>query len=324
MNAGNLDLMIIDNLEIGIVILDDAARIVHINRWFSRHSGLAIEQTLGQALLQIIPEATNTRLEHAIQHAIVHHLPSLLSPALHGSLLPLYQTPRQRQRDQRMQQMIHVMPLHAARHNAACLIQISDVTANISRERLLRQQTEVLRRNTTHDALTGVANRRKFDETLDSEFKKAQLGHSPLALLLVDLDQFSAYNQHYGRERGDAALLEIAGLLHDAVRPASDLVARYAGDKLALILPGMEEQEASRFAEALRQRIAALAIPGAAPEIAPHLTVSIGATAVRPGNDADTHTLLSSADVALYQAKHDGRNRAVMFSPNNGNFITCS
>jgi len=324
MSPGSMDAMIVDSLEVGIVVLDADARIVYANRWFERHSGFTAGQAIGQPLLQLIPEAGNTRLEHAIEHATRHHLPSLLSPALHGTLLPLYPTAQERQRGQRMQQMIHVLPLRGEPDNGACLIQISDVTANISRERLLRQQSETLRRNTTQDTLTGVANRRKFDETLASEFHKARLKHSSLALLIVDLDLFSAYNGLYGRERGDAMLAQVAGELRDAARPVGDLVARYAGDEFALILPGMSESETSQLAERLRQQIAKQGWPHAASSIAPQLTISIGAATMHPGDEGDTHTLLSSADVALYQAKHDGRNRAILFSPVDGSFKLCA
>lgn len=324
MMPGSLDAMIMDTLEVGIVVLDSNACILHANRWFSRHSGWSAEEVIGQPILQLIPEAKNTRLEHAIEHATRHRLPSLLSPALHGSLLPLYQTPQERQRGQRMHQMTHVLPLRNEHSTAACLIQISDVTANISRERLLRQQSETLRRNTTQDSLTGAANRRKFDDTLAEEFHKARLKHTPLALLIVDLDRFSAYNSLHGREEGDALLTKVAGQLHDAVRSIGDLVARYAGDKFALILPGMDERETSQLAEHLRQRIASQAWPHAGSNIAAHLTISVGAATMHPGDDTDIHTLLSSADVALYQAKHEGCNRAVLFSPLDGNFKICS
>lgn len=324
MTPGSMESIIADSLEVGIVVLDKHGHIVFANRWFARHSGFSASETIGQAWQELIPEAGNTRLEHAIEHATRHHLPSLLSPALHGSLLPLYPTAEDRQRGQRMQQMIHVLPLRGEPGSGACLIQISDVTANISRERLLRQQSETLRRNTTQDSLTGVANRSKFDASLSAEFHKAKIKHSPLALLIVDLDLFSAYNSFYGRDRGDEILAQLATELLDAIRPVGDLVARYAGDEFAIILPGISEDETSLLAESLRTRIAAHGWPHAGSSIAPHLTVSIGAATMHPGEDTDTHTLLSSADVALYQAKHDGRNRAVLFSPIDGSFTVCT
>lgn len=314
---------VIDSLEVGLVILDGERRILHCNRWLSQRSGLDCASIGERRFGEVFPEAADSRLAQAIEHAIDDHLPSLLSPALHGTLLPLYQTPDDRRREKRMQQMIHVMPL---RDNspACCLIQVSDMTANISRERLLRQQTEMLRRTTTQDALTGVANRRQFDEMLAAEFHKAQQNQLPLGLMIVDLDLFSAYNTHYGRDQGDACLSAIANLLRDAVRPALDLVARYGGDEFALILPGISEKDICRLAENLRLRTATLAITNVATNLGKHLSVSIGATVMQPVGEADTHTLLSSADVALYQAKHDGRNRAIYFALDEGSFRLCS
>lgn len=315
--------MVIDSLEVGVVILDEDARILHSNRWLSQRCGQPSEALNGRPFEEAFPNAAGSRLQQAIQHAIRDHLPSLLSPALHGTLLPLYQTPADRRAEKRMQQMIHVLPL---RDNspAKCLIQISDMTANISRERLLRQQTETLRRTTTQDALTGVANRRQFDAMLATEFHKAQRQQQPLGLMIVDLDLFNDYNGLYGRDKGDECLIEIAALLRDAIRPAVDLLARYGGDEFALILPASSEKEICRLAENLRLRIATLAIANTASPLAKHLTVSIGATVMLPVGQADTHTLLSSADVALYQAKNEGRNRAIYFSLEEGGFRRCS
>ena len=314
---------IIDHLELGIVILNSEQRVLHGNRWLAERSGRSDTPFCDRLFGEIFPESSGTRLEQAIRHAIHDRLPSLLSPALHGTLLPLYRTPEDRHLERRMQQMIHVLPLGDT-SAASCLIQISDVTANISRERLLRQQTENLRRTTTQDALTGAANRHQFDETLGTEFRKARNNRHPLGLMIVDIDRFSTYNTQFGRNEGDTSLRKIAAMLIDAVRPGIDLVARYGGDKFALILPGMSVKEVCQLAEALRSRISTLAMTTSATGIARYLTVSIGTSVMQPEGEADTHTLLSSADVALYQAKHDGRDRAIYFSPAEGSFKPCA
>ncbi len=312
---------VLDNLEVGVVILDHASRILHSNRWLARRAGMDSEILAGQDFAEAFPAAAGTRLAQAIQHAIRDRLPSLLSPALHGTLLPLFQTPEDRARGRRMQQMIHVMPLRDGAPDAACLIQISDMTANISRERLLRQQTETLRRSTTQDALTGVANRRMFDTTLAAEFIKAQRTQQPIGLMIIDVDQFAAYNEQHGRAQGEARLVEIAAVLKDAIRPAGDLAARYGTDEFALILPGSNEAEVRHLAASLILQVATLARAHGSP----YPTISIGCAAMQPScsSEADTHTLLSSADVALFQAKHDGRNRAIYFAPEDGSFRHC-
>lgn len=315
---------VIDRLEIGLIVLDDAHRVLHWNRWLSMRSDHTPEQANGQTIESIFPEITSSRLQHAIEHATRDGLPSLLSPALHGTLLPLYQTAGDRRQERRMQQMIHVLPLRDQSSQSACLIQISDMTATISRERLLRQQAENLRRTTSEDSLTCIPNRRKFDEVLANEFRKAQNRGSTIAVAIADIDRFSDYNALYGREAGDQVLAEVANIFRHAIRPANDLVARYGGEEFAFILPEMQEKDACQFAENLRLRVATQAITNESSSVARHVTVSIGITVMAPGNDADTHTLISSADVALYQAKHEGRNQAILFSIDDGNFKACN
>lgn len=315
---------VIDRLEIGLIILDDEQRVLHWNRWFATRSNYPAELAKGQTLESIFPEITNSRLNIAIQHAIKDGLPSLLSPALHGTLLPLYQTAADRRQEKRMQQMIHVLPLGDQSSKSSCIVQISDMTANISRERLLRQQAENLRRSNNEDTLTRLPNRRKFDEVLASEFHKAQSGQLPVAVAIADIDHFSDYNAMYGRESGDKALADVAAIFRSAIRPLADLVGRYGGEEFAFVLPGMSEEEACCFAENLRLRVAAQGITNESSAIAKVLTVSIGITVMVPDESADTHTLISSADVALYQAKHEGRNQTVYFSIEDGSFRRCA
>lgn len=320
--AGDTLYAVIDSLEAGVVLLDGERRILHWNRWLERRSGLASREVAGRRLEDVLPVIAGSRLDQAVSHAIRDRLPSLLSPALHGTLLPLYQTPDDRRRERRLQQLTHVIaPLRAGA--VACMIQISDVTANISRERQLRQQTDSLRRSWTQDALTGLANRRAFDEALDREFAQARQSEQSIGLLIADLDHFTDYNARYGREQGDAALRRIAATLTDGWVDAGDLIARHGGQAFAVLLPGAGRADVCRLASQLRDRIARLGISFAGSPLADHLTVSIGTTAMHPTTEADTHTLRSSADVALFQAKHDGRDRAVFFSAADGSFQPC-
>lgn len=314
---------VVDRLETGIIVLDANCCVLHWNRWLAARSGIEASRADGRPLNVVLPEIIGTRLAMAVDHAIRDHLPSLLSPALHGTLLPLYQNADDRRLERRMHQLIHVLPLDDQPQTAACVIQVSDMTATVSRERVLRQQAEHLRRTTNHDALTGLANRRNFDETLANEFTKAQRAGRPLALIIADLDHFNDYNTRYGRERGDASLREIAETLRHAVQPVGDLVARYGGDEFAFILPGMEAEAARRFAESLRLRVHTLHIAHEAVS-SRLLTASLGLAVFVPSVEADTNTLLSSAEIALYQAKHEGRNRAICFSLEDGSFKVCA
>lgn len=314
---------VIDRLEIGLIVIDKDHRVLHWNRWLSSRSGWSPDAATGRPLEELFPEMASSRLNMALQHAIQDGLPSLLSPALHGTPLPLFQSETERQQGKRMQQLIHVLPLRDESSQSACVIQISDMTATISRERLLRQQAENLRRSTSEDALTRIPNRRKFDEMLASEFHKAQLHSQPLAIAIADIDLFTNYNAMYSREGGDKALQDIADIFRNAIRPGVNMVARYGGEEFGFILPGMSEVEACHFAEDMRLRVMAQGITNHSTPHGKYLTVSLGITTMTPDNQADTHTLISSADVALYQAKHEGRNRAIYFSVETGNFKTC-
>ncbi len=314
---------VLDRLETGVIVVDTHQNILHWNRWMARRSALSVEEALGKSLYFAFPEALGTRLAFAVEQAIGHGLPALLSPALNGTLLPLFQTSDDRRQQRRMQQLIHVLPLHDAHQNGACIIQITDMTANISRERLLRQQADNLKRKTAEDPLTGLPNRRRFDELLADEFRKAQAHQTPITLLVADIDYFSRYNGHYGRDLGDKVLTEISRLFRGMIRPGQDTLARYGGEEFALILPGLSADEVCAFAERLRLALQALALSNEASASSRLVTVSIGLSRMVPDTLTDTHTLVSSADVALYQAKHEGRNRSVFFAMDSGQFKTC-
>jgi diguanylate cyclase (GGDEF)-like protein len=314
---------VLNSLESGIIILDQEQKVLYWNDWFSQRNGQNTESATGLKLSESLPGLANNRLEQAIEQAIKHKLPSLLSPALHGAILPLYQSTSDRKLNQRLQQLIHVIPLRND-PAAACLIQITDVTANISRERQLRQQTDKLRRTTTHDEVTGLDNRRTFDATLDQEFAKAKTSAQGLALIIGDLDQFNDINTNQSREAGDACLKEVAKIFQKAIRPNDDFAARYGGDEFALILPGYDKEGAFSLARNICQQVRELKTGNAISNMAGGLTMSLGISVLIPGieTDTDTDTLLSSVEVALYQAKSEGRNQAVYFSMDDSSFET--
>jgi diguanylate cyclase (GGDEF)-like protein/PAS domain S-box-containing protein len=159
----------------------------------------------------------------------------------------------------------------------------------------------------TRDGLTGLANRRCFDETLHAEWARALRQKQPLSLLMVDVDNFKAYNDANGHLGGDECLKRIATAVASEMR-ANDLVARYGGEEFAVILPNQSLKGAAIVAERIRCRVEQLQVPNplAATQ---HVTVSIGAATaiVSPQNDASQ--LVAIADAALYRAKHMGRNR---------------
>jgi diguanylate cyclase (GGDEF)-like protein len=182
----------------------------------------------------------------------------------------------------------------------------------------------------TRDSLTGLANRRCFDDTLQAEWTRATRSEQPLSLLMVDVDHFKAYNDQHGHLGGDACLKQIAGAVAGEMR-ANDLVARYGGEEFAVILPNQSLKGAAIVAERIRARVEQLHMPGAptmtavsgaaarpavalAEEASPAsvVTVSIGAATAMASHQHTASELVAIADAALYRAKHMGRNRISM------------
>jgi two-component system chemotaxis family response regulator WspR len=171
-----------------------------------------------------------------------------------------------------------------------------------------------LRQLAALDGLTGIANRRRFDEVLDAEWQRGRRDGKPLSVLMCDIDYFKRYNDHFGHPGGDACLRQVAALLATQMRRPPDLAARYGGEEFALVLPATDAAGASLVAEACLAQLRAHAIahPGS-----PHaiVTMSIGVASTVPDNEGDVDLLIRRADKALYAAKSDGRNRVVMAPP---------
>ena len=177
--------------------------------------------------------------------------------------------------------------------------------------RALEQANNKLEQLSMSDGLTGIANRRCFDRRLAEEWQRHVLEQRPLALLLVDVDCFKSLNDASGHLYGDECLRELARLCSAAVRDGADLVARYGGEELALLLPHCDLDNAMRIAERLRAEVEAKAMAHPASPVAPHVTVSIGISTVRPCPSLSAEALIEASDVALYSAKQQGRNRVL-------------
>ena len=162
------------------------------------------------------------------------------------------------------------------------------------------------------DGLTGIANRRRFDEVLKSEWQRGQREKRPLSLLMCDIDQFKTYNDSHGHLAGDLCLKKVAAVLNSTLKRPADLAARYGGEEFALILPDTEREGALQIAEKCRQGIEALAIANAGSSAAHLITISIGVCCIVPSKDMMAEDLIDMADRGLYDAKQQGRNRVVV------------
>jgi diguanylate cyclase (GGDEF)-like protein len=192
------------------------------------------------------------------------------------------------------------------------MIEIRDVSGMVERERRLMDHAESLRARSYVDGLTGIANRRYFDVALDRELRRAQRMKGQLALLLVDIDSFKAYNDHFGHQQGDTCLTTVAQALASKLKRPADVAARYGGEEFAAILPDTSLDQALLLANAIREHVASLALPHASSAHWPVVTLSIGVAAFDPARLKDPALLIEAADKALYAAKHGGRNRVVV------------
>ena len=165
------------------------------------------------------------------------------------------------------------------------------------------------------DPLTGVANRRRFDDVLAVEWRRLVRAERPLALLLVDIDCFKSYNDSLGHLEGDRCLQRVGELLLRGAGRAGDLVARYGGEEFAILLPNTGAEAAAAYAERLRARLEACAVPHPASGVSSFVTASVGVASRVPGRGASPLELIAAADEALYRAKREGRNRVVGAGP---------
>jgi two-component system chemotaxis family response regulator WspR len=173
----------------------------------------------------------------------------------------------------------------------------------------LEQKNAILLELSELDGLTGIANRRRFDQALDVEWRRCHREGSELGLILIDVDFFKRYNDSYGHLMGDEVLRRVAAALGQALRRSSDLVARFGGEEFGVLLPATDAAEAAATAEKLRETVYGLAIPHARSEIDARVTISLGIASVAPTAEVRTGDLVALADEALYGAKRGGRNR---------------
>jgi diguanylate cyclase (GGDEF)-like protein len=197
---------------------------------------------------------------------------------------------------------------------AAIAIENAQLYENLERQvaertRELSEANRRLQQLSDCDGLTGIANRRKFDAVWEVEWQRAARQALPVAIAMIDVDHFKAFNDHYGHQAGDVCLQQVAQALAATAQRSSDLVARYGGEEFVVVLPNLSAQQSLHIAERLRAAVEDLGIAHVGNSAAPVVTISIGVAWRTPGLNDPSSELLAEADALLYQAKNQGRNR---------------
>jgi diguanylate cyclase (GGDEF)-like protein/PAS domain S-box-containing protein len=189
------------------------------------------------------------------------------------------------------------------------VIFFEDITERKRTEQQLQEAYNTVESLAVTDALTGLANRRHFDQYLTTEWRRSMRVHAPLSLLMIDADFFKLYNDTYGHPRGDNGLKQIAEAIQDVVSRPGDLIARFGGEEFVVVLPSTENEGALQLAREVCESMSKRGLPHSASPFG-IVTISVGCATMVPSLGQHAMSLVESADSALYKAKHSGRNQA--------------
>ncbi|MDY6802200.1 MAG: diguanylate cyclase [Cyanobacteriota bacterium] len=187
-----------------------------------------------------------------------------------------------------------------------------DITDRKRMELTLQQANLILEKKANIDSLTHLANRRRFDEYLNQEWRRMMEEKQPLSLIICDVDYFKLYNDSYGHQTGDECLRQVAGAIARSVRYPEDLAARYGGEEFAIILPNTRAKNAVKVAQKIRYELQKLKIPHRSSTASQYVTLSLGVSSMIPTEELSPADSIAAADEVLYEAKKQGRDRVVL------------
>ncbi|AGX87614.1 GGDEF domain protein [Candidatus Symbiobacter mobilis CR] len=302
----------LDHLQLGLLVLDADKRIAFANQWFLRHAAMQLQDVLARTLIEVFPQFQHSHFLLFLEQAINSGFPVLLSQSLHPSPFPLFLPSAERGQDRFLRQSIRIIPMGHGVANGLdqryTMIQITDVTHSVLRERLLKAQASKLMGLAHQDVLTGLGNRRMLDSRLAQELRTSVRANTVLALALFDIDYFKQYNDQYGHLAGDNCLRRVAETLREVCRRPNDVVARFGGEEMVAILPGTDYAGAMQVANEVLDRVRALRIVHEGSMASDVITLSAGVAISEPTKPLTPEALLHVADQALYAAKGSGRN----------------
>lgn len=290
----------------GILVVDENERIVSCNQRFGEISGLTLPETL--------PTAHGDSDSISDADILVQTLAMAKHPdAFLQRVQELYANPNENDHCQIELKDGRTLERYttALRSNTDQYLGrvwfFRDISQHKLAEQRLRDAYQAVETLAVTDALTGLANRRRFDQYLAAEWRRGIRDNLPLSLLLMDVDFFKLYNDHYGHLYGDRCLKQIAGVAQHTATRSGDMAARFGGEEFAVILPRTPQEGAIALADSILKSLRELRLPHAGSAIG-YITMSIGCATVTPQLGADSASLIELADQALYRAKDSGRN----------------
>lgn len=300
-----------------------------MNLRISRHKILVVDDTpaniriLGEELKSSYELIVATNGESALKRALSDNAPDLIlldimMPDMNG-----YEVCRRLKADDRTRNIpvIFITAMSAEEDETKGLelgavdyickpFSLPIVRARVRTHLELKRKTDILENLSFLDGLTGIPNRRRFDMVLEMEWQRAMRNAQPLALVIIDVDHFKAFNDTYGHGAGDTCLKQVAEALNACQRRSSDFMARYGGEEFAAVLPCAGTGDAAAMAEIIRKEVESLGIEHSGSPTCDRVTVSLGVASIIPPLHSSPSILLEAADRGLYAAKAAGRNQS--------------
>jgi diguanylate cyclase (GGDEF)-like protein len=302
---------LVERINVGILTVAADGTVLQWNRFLQAHTRLAPEEVVGRNLYERFPELSRPWLERKLRSVFLLKNFAFTSWKQRPFLFRFDNHRPLTGGTEPMRQDCAFIPLITDGDVRAVSIVIIDATDTYESQTRLDETLAALAAQSERDALTGVYNRRKLEEVLENEIKRARRYKQSLSALMFDIDHFKRINDTHGHLVGDEAIRHVASRAVSTLR-VTDFVARYGGEEFVALLPGEEISGATIAAERLRE--AASKPFTALGEVPLTLTISLGVTCFRPAV-ADAKALLAEADQALYASKHAGRNRVTVFTP---------
>ncbi|WP_406664999.1 diguanylate cyclase [Gallaecimonas sp. GXIMD1310] len=300
---------VLDCLDVGLVVVDRQYRIRFWNEFMANHSGQAFSDIKEQPLFATFPELPEQWLRQKVDTVMALNTTTFTSWEQRPQLFPFTSYRPLTGRSVSMFQNLTFIPMPDDKgHVERVAIVVSDVTEAANSRQALEEANQRLSVLSRTDPLTGLLNRRSWENALQDEFNRCRRSGGTSALVMFDIDHFKQVNDEHGHQAGDKVLQHVAALLRETLR-STDKAGRYGGEEFALLLVDTNAEQAAQLAERLREKLAAH--PAMADDKALVITISMGIAALS-GTTFTDQDWVKNADRALYQAKHSGRDAIVM------------